>query len=232
MKINKLYGVKGAKKARGIVIIVDVFRAATVEAFLLDKGVKEIIPVSTEQEAFSYKKQNPDYILLGENNGYKIEGFDLDNSPYRVSKAKNLRGRTVVHRSTQGTQGIVSAKKADEIIFGSFVTIGAIVDYIFNKRQNVVSIVAMDDVGTEDDIFADYLIAKLKKQKVKTKKEIALYLSKQQSAAKFLNPHIAEFPKEDFNLCLDINRFDFFPLVKETTIVKYKFNHKILENSV
>jgi len=43
LEINKFFGVEGAKKAQGITIVIDIFRAATVEAFLLDKGVKEII---------------------------------------------------------------------------------------------------------------------------------------------------------------------------------------------
>lgn len=222
MEIRKYYGVEGARKARGIVIIIDVFRAATVAAFLLDRGVKEIIPVSTEKEAFEYKKRNSNYILLGEDKGYKIKGFDLDNSPFHVSKARELRGKTIIHRSTQGTRGIVNAKGAKEIIFGSFVTAGAISDYILKKKPDIVSIVAMDDIGTEDDILADFLISNLKKQKTKSRKEITSYLSKQFSAAKFLDPDIPEFPKEDFYLSLDIDRFNFFPLVKENRIIKYE----------
>lgn len=221
MKIRKYYGVEGAKKAQGIVVIIDVFRAATVAAFLLDKEVKEIIPVSTEEEAFEYKRQNPDYILFGEDRGYKIKGFDFGNSPFKISKLKNLKGKTIIHRSSQGTQGIVNAKKAKEIIFGSFVTAGAISNYILKKKPNTVSIVAMDNIGTEDDVLADFLISNLKKQKSKNRKEITSYLSKQFSAAKFLDPDIPEFPKEDFYLSLDIDRFNFFPLVKENKIVKY-----------
>lgn len=43
MKINKYFGIEGAKRARGITVVIDIFRAATVEAFLLDKSVKNTI---------------------------------------------------------------------------------------------------------------------------------------------------------------------------------------------
>jgi len=221
MKINKLFGVEGAKKAKGIVIIIDIFRAATVEAFLLDKGVKEIIPVATPEEAFTYKKENPDYVLCGEDYGHSIEGFDLGNSPFDISKAVNLKDKTIVHRTSQGTQGIVNAKNAEEIIFGSFVTASAISDYLIKKNPSVCSIIAMDESGSEDEVFADFLISKLKNELSRDIDEITEYLSKYHTAAKFLNPDISEFSKEDFYLCMDVDKFDFIPLVQEKRVIKY-----------
>jgi 2-phosphosulfolactate phosphatase len=221
MKINKLFGVEGAKKAQGIVVIIDIFRAATVEAFLLGKEVKEIIPVATVEEAFKYKKENPDYILCGEDHGYTIEGFDLGNSPFDISKDMGLKGKTIIHRSSQGTQGIVNAKNAEEIIFGSFVTASAISDYLIKKNPSVCSIVAMDEPGSEDEIFADYLISKLKKEPLRDTGEITEYLSKHHAAARFLDPTVTEFPKEDFYLCMDVDRFNFFPLVQGKRVIKH-----------
>jgi 2-phosphosulfolactate phosphatase len=221
MKIYKYFGVEGAKKARGITVVIDIFRAATVEAFLLDKGVKEIIPVATPEEAFRYKKRNPDYILCGENYGYKIEGFDLDNSPFEISKLENLEGKTIVHRSSQGTQGIVNATNAKEIIFGSFVVASAITDYLLKQNPSICSIIAMDGLDTEDEIFADFLASKLKNELTRDVDEITEYLSQHHAAAKFLDPTIPEFPKEDFYLSMDVDRFDFIPLVKDGRVIKY-----------
>jgi 2-phosphosulfolactate phosphatase len=222
MKINKLFGVEGAKKAQGITVIIDIFRAATVEAFLFNKGVKEIIPVATAKEAFRYKNKNPDFLLCGEDRGYKIEGFDLDNSPFEISKHNNLEGKTVVHRSSSGTQGIVNAGNAQEIIFGSFVTASAITNYLVKRNPSVCSVVAMDGPDTEDEIFADFLASKLKNELTRDIDEITEYLSKHHAAARFLDPTILKFPKEDFYLIMDVDRFDFFPLVNNNKIIKYK----------
>ncbi|MFA5806666.1 MAG: 2-phosphosulfolactate phosphatase [Melioribacteraceae bacterium] len=224
MKINKFFGVEGAKKARGITIVIDIFRAATVEAFLLSKEAKEIIPVGTVKEAFKYKKENPNYILCGEDRGYKIEGFDLDNSPFEISKIKSLEGKTIIHRSSSGTQGIVNAENSQEIIFGSFVTASAITEYLVKHKPSICSIIAMDGPDTEDEIFADFLISKLKNELPRNIDEITEYLSRHHAAARFLDPNRPEFPKEDFYLSMDVDRFNFVPLVQDKKVIKYT-NH-------
>lgn len=221
MKINKFFGVEGAKKAKGMTVVIDIFRAATVEAFLLDKGAKEIIPIATVEEAFDYKKANPGYILCGEDRGYKIDGFDLDNSPFAISKIDSLEGKTVVHRSSQGTQGIVNAKNAQEVIFGSFVVASAITEYLVKENPTVCSIIAMDGPDTEDEIFADFLTSKLKNELTRDIDEITEYLSKHHAAARFLDPTIPEFPKEDFYLSMDVDKFNFVPLVQDKKVIKY-----------
>lgn len=219
--IKKLFGVEGAKQASGITVIIDIFRAATVEAFLLEKGVKEIIPVATKEEAFDIKESHPDYVLVGEEQGYRIDGFDFGNSPYEISETYLLKDKTVVHRSSQGTQGIVNATHASEIVFGSFVTTSAIVDYISQKEGEDVSVVAMDGEGSEDDLFADYLIAKLSNKSPKHIEDIIDYLKHHPGGARFLDPNNNDFPEEDFYLCLDLDRFEFFPLLRNSTIIKY-----------
>lgn len=208
MKIKKFYGIDGATKATGTTVIIDIFRASTVAAYLLDKNVKYIIPVSTKEEALALKKENPKYILVGEENGYKISGFDIGNSPFEIIK-KNLTGKVVVHRSSRGTQGIVNAKNSSEIILGSFVTAETVITYLLKKKPSHISIVAMDEQGSEDDIFANYLINKLQGKKEKNMNTIINLLKTHPGAARFLNPSLPEFPEEDFYLCLDLNRFNF-----------------------
>lgn len=221
MEIQKLFGVEGAKKAQGITVIIDIFRAATVSAYLLDKGAKRIIPVATKEQAFGYKKENPDSLLVGEERGYKIDGFDYGNSPYEIRNASNISNKVVIHRSSMGTQGIVNASKASEIIFGSFTTSSAIFKYISNKKDQPISIVAMDGDGSEDDLFADYLIALLTNKQLKPIDEIIGYMKNHPGAARFLDPNNHEFPEQDFHLCLELDTFDFVPLLQGDAIVKH-----------
>lgn len=224
MQIKKYFGIEGAKQSKGLTVIIDIFRAATVSAFLLNKGVAQIIPVSTKEEGFKLKQKDPAIILVGEINGYKIEGFDYGNSPFEINQAKNLQSKTIVHRSSQGTQGIINARNSSAIIFGSFVTASATVSYIQSAKPEIITIIAMDGKGSEDDIYADFLIAKIKKNKSKDIKEIVSYLQKHPGAARFIDPCLPEFPKEDFYLCLDLDRFNFIPFFKENRIIKYDLN--------
>ena len=219
MKINILYGVDGAKEATGVVVIIDVFRAASSAGYILNKETKYIIPVSTKEEAFRLKKENPDFILMGEEGGYKIDGFELGNSPFEAIEY-DLKDKIIVFRTTQGTQGIVNAVKADEIIFGSFPNAQAIADYINDKKPEVVSLVAMGGTGTkdtggkggEDDQFAEFLKKKILGEKPQVD-PIIKYLETHEGAKRFLDPCIPEFPSEDFSLCLATDIFNFVPLV-------------------
>jgi 2-phosphosulfolactate phosphatase len=214
MKIKKLYGIEGAKKAKGTTIIIDIFRAATVQAYLLAKNVLYIIPVSTKEEALELKKKNPSYIIIGEENGYKIKDFDFGNSPFEIID-KNLSGKIVVHRSSMGTQGIINAKNADEIIVGSFVIANAIKNYLLKKKPNYISIVSLDVKESEDDIFANYIINALEGKINPDIKTIINSLKNHPASRRFLNPEIKEFPKEDFYLCLDLDKFNFIVMAKK-----------------
>lgn len=120
MNIQIIEGTEGAKQAKDIAIIIDVLRAATVSAYLLNAGVNSIVPVSTSDEAFDYKKTNPDVLLVGEDKGIKIPGFDIGNSPSEIKQRNDLQGKQVIHRSSTGTQGLVNAQNAQQIIFWGF----------------------------------------------------------------------------------------------------------------
>lgn len=207
MKIQQLLGVEGAKKAEGLVVVIDIMRAATVEAYAFGQGAKYIIPVSTREEAFDIKKNNPEMLLIGETGGIKIEGFDYGNSPSEIVKA-DLKDKIIVHRTTSGTQGLVNAAKAEALIFGSFVTRSSITKYIELHKSNVISIVSMDP---EDTIFAEFLEESI----IGNNPDI-----RQAKDALRVNPHIGwfndpskpEFPKIDIEYALDVDRFDFLCL--------------------
>lgn len=130
MNIQIIEVVKGAQQAADIAVIIDVLRAATVSAYLLEAGVTSIVPVSSSEEAFKMKEANSNVLLVGEDKGITIPGFDLGNSPSVIQRRNDLRGAQAIHCSSTGTRGLINAKKAREIIFGSFVAAGAILKYL------------------------------------------------------------------------------------------------------
>ena len=153
MEVKILHLLEGAKQAKGITVIIDVFRAFTVETYLSKNGAAKIIPVGDMQFAFDYKKDHPDAILCGERGGKIIDGFDYGNSPSQVEHV-DFTGKTVIHTTSAGTQGIANATGADEIIAGNLVAAKAIARYIRAKNPEHVSLVCMGLAGgrqTDED---------------------------------------------------------------------------------
>lgn len=211
MNIQILYGIYGARTATGTCVIVDVFRAATVAAYLLNQGAKYIIPVKTKEEALSLKKNYPEYILIGEEGagygGYQIPGFDYGNSPSKIA-GTDFTGKIIVHRTSQGTQGLTSVDLTKEVIFGSFVTISAVANFIKKEKPKNLSIVAMAGKNSDDEQFAILLSCLLKGAKYDLEKIIEK-IKIHPHVQKFLDPNLPKFPSADFNLCTQIDAFNF-----------------------
>ncbi len=211
MNIEILQLVEGAKKATGLTVIIDVFRAFSVEAYVFDKGAERIIPVGEVDHAYKLKEENPDYILIGERNEQMLPGFDFGNSPLQVMKF-DFSGKTAVHTTSAGTQGMVNAVNADEILTGSFVNAGAIVNYIKAKNPENVSLVCMGysaKYPIEEDTFcAEYIKNSLTGKS--SDFDGMVETIRNTSGKRFFDPEKAAYnPPEDFDLCMNLNRFDF-----------------------
>lgn len=210
MKIKKINGRSNAKEATGFVVVIDILRAATVEAYAFSNGASYIIPVYNAVDAFALKKKDPSYILIGENNGYKINGFDYGNSPSEIIKV-NLEHKILIHRSSSGTKGLVSAINSKELIFGSFVTAFAIATYLHSKNPDTVSLLAL---GKDDMICADYLELLLQG----CTPDVDLIKKKvceEPSVSVFMDDTKPEFPITDLELALQFNKFNFICFVEK-----------------
>jgi 2-phosphosulfolactate phosphatase len=209
MKIEILEFVEGARKAKGITVIIDVFRAFSVGCYLFDAGAVRVIATAGVEDAFNLKKQYDNSILVGERDEKKIEGFDLGNSPTEVHKT-DFRGKTVIHTTTAGTQGLINAVNADVVITGSLVNAGAVVKYIKALNPEHVSLVAMGyraTISAEEDLLcAELIAARLNNKSVGFEKRIALL--RNSSGARFFNPQNIDYsPPTDFFLCTISSNF-------------------------
>ncbi len=228
MEINIYHLKEGALKAVGLTIIIDVFRAFSLECYAFNNGAGEIIAVGDLDMAYLLKEKNPDYILLGERNEMIMPGFDYGNSPSHILSA-DFSGRTLVHTTSSGTQGLVNAIYSNEILTGSFVNAGAIVRYIKAKQPETVSLVCMGYASLypveEDTYCAEYIRNELTgiKNDFTGMKEIIRHTS----GKRFFEEDKQDFaPSTDFDLCLDLNRFDFIIRAerKENLAIMNKFN--------
>lgn len=212
MKIKKLKFLKGAKKAEGLTVIIDVFRAYTTAAYLFANKAKKIFIVSKIETARKLKENLNNPVLIGERKGIKIKGFDFNNSPYFISQ-NNFADKEVVLSTSAGTKGIIAAQDASEIITGSFVNIKAVAEYIKSKNPEIVSLVAMGNNGVsdadEDNLYAQELYKILSGQEILPQSEIKKKLRSPAGDRFFEKSTQSEMPAEDFDYCLKINEFNF-----------------------
>ena len=220
-KINILHLIEGAKQAEGLTVIIDVFRAFSLECYLYDMGVKEIRPVGTIDEAFELKDSTPNSILIGERNGKKCEGFDYGNSPSTVPR-EAVKGKTIIHTTSAGTQGIVNAKGASEIITGSLVNAKAIAEYIRDRQSETVSLVCMGNNGVrpaaEDELCAEYIKSILEGNELKDIDKRVKDLQYHGGEHFFDEMTQDVFPKEDFWMCIQYNKFPFVIRIEKDEI--------------
>jgi 2-phosphosulfolactate phosphatase len=211
MKVEILEFVEGARKARGVAVIIDVFRAFSVGCYAYDAGAEAIIATSGVDDAFNLKRSYKNALLVGERDEKKIPGFDFGNSPTEIMQA-DLHGKTVIHTTTAGTQGLINANMADLVLTGSLVNAGAIVKFIRELKPDLVSLVAMGyraAISAEEDILcAEYIRDGLLGGNSVSEQMIASLIHT--SGKRFFNPDNIKFsPPSDFFLCTMKDRFNF-----------------------
>jgi 2-phosphosulfolactate phosphatase len=211
MKMDILQLVEGARDARGLTVVIDVFRAFSTACYVTGNGARQIISVGGVETAFKLKADHPDYLLMGERNERMVEGFDYGNSPFQVESI-DFTGKTVVQTTSAGTQGLVSAVHADEILTGSFVNADAIVKHIRSKSPAQVSLVCMGYAARypidEDTLCAEYIRLKLLGE-IPDYHEMTETIRRTSGKRFFVAGYQDFAPSTDFYLCLDLNRFDF-----------------------
>ena len=203
--------VDGAKQAKGATVIIDVFRAFSVEAYLCAKGAEKIIPVGDMQIAYDQKEIDPQTVLIGERKGVMLPGFDFGNSPTEIQNT-DFTGKTVVHTTSAGTQGVANATGADVIFGASLVNAKATAEYIKKMGYETVSIVAMGLLGSrqsdEDELCAKYIKSVLDGNEIDITNEIEQL--KYTFGAKFFDEEKQNvYPKDDFFYCTALNKFNF-----------------------
>ena len=215
MEIEIFEMIEGAKLATGLTVIIDVFRAFSLETYLFSQGMEKIYPIGSIEEAFSLKNENPDYLLIGERGGNMVEGFDYGNSP-SAFVGKKLYGKTAIHTTSAGTQGIINAVNADEILVGSFVNAKATAEYIKERNPETVSLVCMGNEGKspagEDSLCAQYIKSMLIDEPMDDIDQRLLDLQ-HTDGLKFFDDRQVIFPQPDFWMCI---RRDIFPFVIKT----------------
>lgn len=182
-------------------------------AHVLAAGAARVIPVESIDAARALKVSHPDWLLVGERHARRLPGFDCGNSPTEVLAAPGLVGRTVVHTTHAGTQGLVAAARvADAVLTGAFVNAAATVRRVRALGASELTIVAMGHEArercVEDDLCRELLRARLLGEPF-DERRIVPALRAAPAAVKFFDPAADWAPEGDFALCSALDRLDF-----------------------
>ena len=198
----------------GAVVVIDVIRAFTTAAYAFGAGARQIRLVGTVDEALAVKRAERGIVAIGEEHGRRPPGFDLSNSPVAVAAA-NLSGRTLVQRTSAGTQGVLAARSATRLWCASLVCatataravgeadLGAPVYVITGRFPD-----ASDSSGADDLLAAQY-IEDLRSGRRPDRAATAGAVAATEEASRTLALGGGDSHPDDIAYSVDIDRFDF-----------------------
>lgn len=149
-----------------VCVVFDILRATSTIVTALANGASAIVPVAEIDEALAVRKDNPNVLLAGERNGFRITAdlargvdFDLGNSP-REFTSERVQGRIVVMTTTNGTRALRACVGARTVLIGSFLGLRAVADWILARAPERLLLVCSgthEEAAYEDALGAGAL---------------------------------------------------------------------------
>lgn len=214
-----------------IVVVVDIFRATSTMVAALANGISEIKTCADLEECRAMASSG--YLIAGERNGIKADGFQLGNSPLAYL-AGEYQNQKLAMTTTNGTLAISKSTGAEEILIGAFPNLQATVSYIQSRDTDVLIHCAgwKGKFNLEDSLYAGALVKALEStHKSDDDGAIAMkslyekeghnlkgFLS-QASHAKRLQNHNID---SDIDFCLTLDLFSLVGKVDKGTLIGIK----------
>lgn len=219
------------KDEDSIVVIIDILRATSAICTAFEYGAEKMIPVATVEEAREWKAKG--YLVGAERDAIPVEGFDFGNSPYSYM-GEEVRGKTIVITTTNGTQAIEAAKDAYKVVVGSFLNITALCNWLISEKRNVLLLCSgwKNKFNLEDALFAGAVTEMLCTQTDQYSCGDAclalkyLYQMARTDPYKFLNhashkQRLAALNlKKDIKFCLTPDQSEVIPILSNGALVK------------
>lgn len=146
------------------VVVIDVLRACSTIVTALDNGARAVVPVMDMAEAgkIASNLDQRSYLLGGERDGIKIEGYHLGNSPLEYTEDV-VKDRTVIMNTTNGTVALAHARAAEHLIVGCFLNASRVIDFVREAGLDTVIVCAgwRNRVSLEDTLCAGLFLYEL-----------------------------------------------------------------------
>ncbi len=143
-----------------LIVVIDVLRATSAICTAFANGAREIIPVTTIEEARAMKDRG--YLIAAERDGFVLDFADFGNSPFNFTGDK-VSGRTIVYSTTNGTSIIRMASSCAGVLIGSYLNFTALADWLIKQERDVIIFCAgwKDRFNLEDTLCAGAFVEKL-----------------------------------------------------------------------
>lgn len=148
-------------KGECVIVVNDILRATTSMCTAFDTGVESIIPVWGEDIARQYKEKG--FVVASEKDCLKSDFADFGNSAFYFMNSE-LKGKTLVYNTTNGTKAIeVAAKRSNYVVLGAFINLAATVEWVLLQQKDVIIFCSgwKNSFCLEDTLYAGALIERL-----------------------------------------------------------------------
>ena len=191
-----------------VAVVVDVMRAFTVAAWVFAKGAERIVLAESLDEALALKALHPDWAVLKD--GPPAPGFDMVNSP-GLLRSVDLRGRTVVQKTTAGTVGALAVKEASLVLCAGFVVAEATAQLLRARGSDRVTFVVTGEDGQADEDLAcaQYIARRTAAEPGTDATEFLRRAAESCAAVELAEGMRQGAHPDDVALCLELDRFPF-----------------------
>jgi len=146
--------------SEAVVVIIDVLRATSSICTAFANGAREIIPVTTVDEAKELKSKG--FLVAAERDGFVLDFADFGNSPFSFS-AEKVSGRSVVYSTTNGTGIMKRASGSHDVVIGSYLNMSALCSWIEEQDRKIIIVCAgwKNRFSLEDAVCAGAIAQRL-----------------------------------------------------------------------
>ena len=168
---------------RDVYIVIDLIRATTCMATILNGQAARIYVAGTVEQARGAREQFPERLLCGERNVKPLPGFDFGNSPVQFAAA-DLRNRELIMTTTNGTRAFHACPPESTRLGGCLNNASAVAGTALRLATeqgvniHVVCSGELDAFAMDDSVCAGYLVGEIQRQA----NDAALALSLSESA--------------------------------------------------
>lgn len=148
--------------ARTVAIVVDVIRASTSIVTLFDQGCPAVYTARTLEAGRTFARSHG-YLLCGERDGARPDGYDFGNSPTEFA-GQRYDGRAAVVCTTNGTVALHAVAAAPAVFVGCLANATAVAQAAAEAARDVGALtvvcagsnrhVALDDIWTAGRLAA------------------------------------------------------------------------------
>lgn len=156
MNIQIYQGASGCRKAKGVAVVIDVFRATTTICCLLKSKPRSILLGNDINEIADFINVSDVECFSEIKNPYNSH----DNSPLKALSIP-LENKTTLLVSRNGTIAFDLVRHCDRIFAAALINIDAIVKFLERSQPENISLIAIGHINRHEETIEDNICAEM-----------------------------------------------------------------------